>query len=112
MAIWKNSPVNLRVYGIAGNPAGPTEAPIGRFAASASVAGTVVDGGVDAEEELVELEEVGVPEDEEDGLEEDEVESVDAAAAGSVVGAADVVFISPAAHSLYAQMRKHGSIGG
>ena len=40
------------------------------------------------------------------------VRNVVVPATSGVVGAADVVFISPAAHSLYAQMRKHGSIGG
>ena len=40
------------------------------------------------------------------------VRNVVVPASSGVVGGADVVFISPAAHSLYAQMRKHGTIGG
>src|SRR4051812_40513598 len=42
----KNPPVRLRSYGIVGNPAPPTTAPIGRLAASLSVAGTSVEAAL------------------------------------------------------------------
>ena len=41
-AIWKKSPVKPRVYGMIGNPAGPTDAPIGSIETAASVGSAVV----------------------------------------------------------------------
>src|SRR5436189_5387257 len=73
-----------------GNPAGPTDAPIGRLAAEVSVAAAGAAGGVDVLDD-VEAEEL----EEEDG-EEDVVlgDSVDATAAVSVEGAVPEVLAS------------------
>ena len=97
-AIWKKSPVNFRLYGITGSPAGPTEAPIGSVAAEASVAagmGSVGTAPVDPVE-LASVVEVAVEVVEVSPV---AVELVDVALVGLVVvaGAGAAVVAEPAA---------------